>query len=178
MVDTVQKLPRSTQFSSRLITEGSHFYLAYKPVEVLIRWCAPVAIKRIWEYDRSQGHPQQHTGARELMSSRYIHLPFHGTDAGRSRGSEWDWSHDPRRGHNMWPHWSWTGEEETSFIPWNCVSWPKPVPWIIERYQHGEPHVREGLGREAAVADAEHVRHGLEQRPRVLLQPERFLCTA
>ena len=37
--------------------------------------------------------------------------------------------------------------------------------------EHGEPHVGEGLRREAAVADAQHVRHGLEQRPRVLLQP-------
>ena len=41
--------------------------------------------------------------------------------------------------------------------------------------EHGEPHVGEGLGREAAVADAEHVRHRLEQRPRVLLQPVRLL---
>ncbi len=37
--------------------------------------------------------------------------------------------------------------------------------------QHGEPHVRETLGREAAVADAQHVGHGLEQRPRILFQP-------
>ena len=37
--------------------------------------------------------------------------------------------------------------------------------------EHGEPHVRERLGREAAVPDAQHVRHRLEQRPRVLLEP-------
>ena len=41
--------------------------------------------------------------------------------------------------------------------------------------QHGQPHVRQGLRREAAVTDAQHVRHGLKQRPRVLLQPERLL---
>ena len=37
--------------------------------------------------------------------------------------------------------------------------------------EHGEPHVGERLGREAAVPDAEHVRHRLEERPRVLLEP-------
>ena len=43
--------------------------------------------------------------------------------------------------------------------------------------EHGEPHVRERLGREAAVPDAEHVRHRLEQRPGVLLQPVGLLKT-
>ena len=28
--------------------------------------------------------------------------------------------------------------------------------------EHGEPHVREGLGGKPPVADTEHVRHGLE----------------
>ena len=37
--------------------------------------------------------------------------------------------------------------------------------------EHGEPHVGERLGREATVPDAQHVRHRLEQRPRVLLEP-------
>lgn len=41
--------------------------------------------------------------------------------------------------------------------------------------EHGEPHVGERLRREAAVADAQHVRHGFEQGPRVLLEPERLL---
>ena len=41
--------------------------------------------------------------------------------------------------------------------------------------QHGQPHVGQRLRRESAVTDAEHVRHGFEQGPRVLLQPERFL---
>lgn len=41
--------------------------------------------------------------------------------------------------------------------------------------EHGEPHVGERLRREAAVPDAQHVRHGFEEGPRVLLEPERLL---
>ena len=37
--------------------------------------------------------------------------------------------------------------------------------------EHREPHVRQRLRGEAAVTDAQHVGHGLEQGPRVLLQP-------
>ena len=37
--------------------------------------------------------------------------------------------------------------------------------------EHGQPHVGQRLWREAAVADAQHVGHRLEQRPRVLLKP-------
>lgn len=41
--------------------------------------------------------------------------------------------------------------------------------------QHGQPHVREWLGREATVPDTQHVGHRFKQRPRVLFQPERLL---
>lgn len=41
--------------------------------------------------------------------------------------------------------------------------------------QHCQPHVGQRLGREPSVTDAQHVRHGFEEGPRVLLQPERFL---
>ena len=41
--------------------------------------------------------------------------------------------------------------------------------------EHSEPHVRQRLRWETAVADTQHVRHGFEQRPRVLLQPKRLL---
>lgn len=41
--------------------------------------------------------------------------------------------------------------------------------------QHGQPHVRERLWREAAVSDTQHVGHRFEQRPRILFQPERLL---
>ena len=37
--------------------------------------------------------------------------------------------------------------------------------------EDGQPQVRQVLWRESAVADAEHVGHRLEQRPRVLLEP-------
>lgn len=41
--------------------------------------------------------------------------------------------------------------------------------------EHGQPHVGEGLRGEPSVPDAQHVRHGLEERPRVLLEPESLL---
>ncbi|KAH9400592.1 hypothetical protein TYRP_002160 [Tyrophagus putrescentiae] len=37
--------------------------------------------------------------------------------------------------------------------------------------QQCQPHVRQRLRGKAAVADAQHVRHGLEQRPGVLVEP-------
>lgn len=37
--------------------------------------------------------------------------------------------------------------------------------------QQSEPHIREALGWEPAVAYAQHVGHSLEQGPRVLLEP-------
>ena len=40
---------------------------------------------------------------------------------------------------------------------------------------HGQPEVGHVLGREPAVADTEHVRHGLEQGPGVLLPPAHLL---
>lgn len=40
---------------------------------------------------------------------------------------------------------------------------------------HGQPQVRQVLRRESPVADAQHVGHGLEERPRILLQPVGFL---
>ena len=41
--------------------------------------------------------------------------------------------------------------------------------------QHGEPHVCQALRREAPVANAQHVRHGFEHGPRVLLKPVSLL---
>ena len=41
--------------------------------------------------------------------------------------------------------------------------------------QHGEPHVCQALRREAPVTNAQHVRHGFEHGPGVLLEPVRFL---
>jgi len=36
---------------------------------------------------------------------------------------------------------------------------------------HGQPDVRQALGRVSAVADTQHVRQRLEQRPRILFGP-------
>ena len=44
-----------------------------------------------------------------------------------------------------------------------------------EHRDRGEPGVREALRRASPVADAEHVRQRLEQRPRVLLEPRLLL---
>lgn len=44
-----------------------------------------------------------------------------------------------------------------------------------EHRDHREPGVGEALRRAPAVADAQHVRERLEQRPRVLLQPRLLL---
>lgn len=41
--------------------------------------------------------------------------------------------------------------------------------------EHSEPHVGQGLRWKPSVSYAEHVRHGFEKGPRVLLQPERIL---
>ena len=41
--------------------------------------------------------------------------------------------------------------------------------------QHRQPHVSQRLRRESPVSYAQHVRHGLEQGPRILLQPEGVL---
>lgn len=41
--------------------------------------------------------------------------------------------------------------------------------------EHRQPHVGQRLGWKTTVTYAQHVRHGLEQGPRVLLQPEGFL---
>lgn len=43
--------------------------------------------------------------------------------------------------------------------------------------QHGQPHVTQRLRRKPTVANAQHVRHGFEQRPRILLRPVCFLET-
>ena len=43
--------------------------------------------------------------------------------------------------------------------------------------EHGDPQVRHADGRPGAVADAQHVAHGLEQRVRVLLPPRIVLRT-
>lgn len=44
-----------------------------------------------------------------------------------------------------------------------------------EHRDHSEPGVGQVLGDGPPVADAQHVRHGLEQRPRVLLGPAAVL---
>ena len=41
--------------------------------------------------------------------------------------------------------------------------------------EHSEPHVGQGLRWKPSVSYAEHVRHGFEKGPWVLLQPERVL---
>lgn len=41
--------------------------------------------------------------------------------------------------------------------------------------QHCKPHFRQVLRRKAAISNAQHVRHSLEQSPAVLLVPWRSL---